>query len=300
VTTIFFLAVTGLSVGALYFLLASGLGLIFGLMRVLSFAHGAFLTLCAYVGWVIMRNSDIGVGASFGRWFLAVVIAVALGALIAFLTEVVLIRPLYSRDHLDQLLVTMGLGFIIVAAISGVWTVNEEPVPIPRWITKTTEIFGAQIPNDRFLLVGASALVLVLIQVLLKRTRVGLIVRAGVENREMVRALGIDVRRSFTLVFTLGGAAAGLGGVLAASYARAITPLIGDQYLLYAFIVLIIGGLGSISGAAIGAVVVGLFQQFVDYYINPGLGDILVVVLMAVMLLVRPQGIAGRKAARLV
>jgi branched-chain amino acid transport system permease protein len=300
VSTFFFLTVTGLSVGALYFLLASGLGLIFGLMRVLSFAHGAFLTLCAYVGWVLMRNTDIAVGASFTRWILAVVVAVALGAAIAFVTEVLLIRPLYSRDHLDQLLVTMGLGFIIVAAIAGVWTVNEEPVPIPHWIAETTSVFGAQIPNDRFILVGAAVVVLALIQVFLKRTRHGLIVRAGVENREMVRALGIDVRRSFTLVFSLGGAAAGLGGVLAASYARAITPGIGDQYLLYAFIVLIIGGLGSITGAAIGALIVGLFQQFVDFYINPGLGDILVVVLMAVMLLVRPQGIAGRKAARLV
>jgi branched-chain amino acid transport system permease protein len=299
-TTVFFLAVTGLSVGALYFLLASGLGLIFGLMRVLSFAHGAFLTLCGYLSWVLLRHAVPATGASFASYILAVVLAVLLGAFIAFLTEIILIRPLYSRDHLSQLLVTMGLGFIIVAAVSGFWTANEHTVAIPYWITKTTKIFGVQIPNDRFILFGAAAVVLIGIQLFLKRTRHGLIVRAGVENREMVRALGIDVRRSFTLVFTLGGAAAGLGGVLAASYARAITPGIGDQYLLYAFIVLIIGGLGSISGAAIAAGLIGLIQQFTDFYINPGLGDILIVVLMALTILVRPQGIAGRKAARLV
>jgi branched-chain amino acid transport system permease protein len=292
---VFLLAFTGLSVGALYFLLASGLGLIFGLMNVLSFAHGAYLGVCAYAGWLILRGADYAVGAPTWRLVLAGLVAVVVGGLLAYLTEVFLIRPLYARAHLDQLLVTMGLGFILVAVVSGVWGPDEISVPLPQWVKHTTDVAGSAVPTDRFILIAAAVVVYLAIQVFLRRTRHGLIVRAGVENRDMVRALGIDVRRSFTLVFVLGGMAAGLGGVLAAVYARAITPHLGDTFLLYAFIVLIIGGLGSLSGALVAAAVIGLLQQFANYYIDPGLGDILAVGLMAVMLLVRPQGLFGRR-----
>ncbi|MFR9804076.1 branched-chain amino acid ABC transporter permease [Pseudonocardia sp. RS010] len=294
-STVVFLLIGGVSIGALYFLLASGLGLIFGLMRVLSFAHGALLAACGYASWLVVRSADLTTGSTTGAFVLSVVVAVVVGAVLAFLVEYLLIRPLYDRSHLDQILVTMGFGFLLVALVRGIWGPDEKSVPLPEWLRATTDVGGALIPNDRWLLIIAAVLLLVAIQLFLRHTRHGLIVRAGVENREMVRALGIEVRHSFTLVFVIGGAAAGLGGVLAGAYARAINPGIGDTFLLFAFIVLIVGGLGSLTGAAIAAVVIGVLQQFANFYVDPGAGDILAVVLMAVTLLVRPQGIAGRK-----
>lgn len=289
------LTITGLAIGALYFLLASGLGLIFGLMNVLSFAHGAFLAVGAYVGWNILKNTDVLHGASTWEFILALVLSMAAGGILAYLTEVFLIRPLYHRPHMDQLLVTMGLGFIIIAVITGIWGPDERSTILPEWLKATTNIGSASVPNDRFILIAAALLVFIAIELFLRRTRHGLIVRAGVENREMVRGLGIDVRHSFNLVFVLGGIAAGLGGALAAVYNRAVTPLIGDHLLLYAFIVLVVGGLGSMRGAMVAALLVGVMQTFANFFVNPGIGDILAVVLMAVVLLVRPQGLFGRK-----
>jgi branched-chain amino acid transport system permease protein len=287
------LGFTGLSVGALYFLLASGLSLVFGLMHVLSFAHGAFLSVCAYAAWIILDAWGTD-GRSGWELILACVLATVVGGVIALLTELLLLRPLYKRDNLDQLLVTLGLGFVIVAILRGIWGPEERQVSLPDWVKDTTALGGANIPNDRFIIIGAAILVFVLLQLILRKTRHGTIVRAGVENRDMVRALGIDVRHSFTLVFTLGGMAAGLAGALGAMYLRAVQPGIGDHFILFAFIVLIVGGLGSLSGALVAAVVVGLVQQFANFYIGSGAGDVITVALMAVMLLVRPQGLFGR------
>ena len=289
------LAVASLSVGALYFLVASGLGLIFGLLRVLSFAQGAILGSAAYVGWLMLRHFPLDQGSTTNVFVLACLVGIVLGAVLAFATEVFLIRPLYARDHLDQILVTVGLGFVLTALINGIWGPDSRSLPVPRWAKETINIGDAAIPIDRIVLIVVAALLLVGLEYFLRSTRSGLIVRAGVENRDMVRALGIDVRVSFTLIFTIGGAAAGLAGVLAGMYSKAITPAIGDSYLLYAFIVLIIGGLGSLRGAAIAAVLTAFFQQFANFYIASGFGDLLIVGLMAVVLLVRPQGILGKK-----
>jgi len=291
--SVLLLGFTGLSVGALYFLLASGLSLVFGLMHVLSFAHGAYLSVCAYAAWIILDAWGTE-GRTGWELVLACVIATVVGGLVAFLTELLLLRPLYKRDNLDQLLVTLGLSFVIVAILRGIWGPEEHQISLPEWVKQTTAMGGANIPNDRFIIIGAAVLVFVLLQLILRRTRHGTIVRAGVENRDMVRALGIDVRQSFTLVFTLGGMAAGLAGALGAMYLRAVQPAIGDQFILFAFIVLIVGGLGSLSGALVAAVVVGLVQQFANFYIGSGAGDVITVALMAVMLLVRPQGLFGR------
>jgi branched-chain amino acid transport system permease protein len=285
---------TGLAVAGVYFLLASGLGLIFGLLRILSFAHGAILAACAYGGWMVLRSS----GAAVSEWRVAeaILCAIGVGAVVSFLMEFILIRPFYGRDHLDQLLVTAGVGFALVALLAAIWGPNSQAVPSPAWINhETVTIFGAKVQDVDFLLIGAAVVVLAGLELFLRRTRHGLIVRAGVENREMVSALGIDVKWSFTMIFTLGGAVAGLGGAMAALYASAVSPAIGNTYLLYAFIVLVIGGIGSLRGAAIASLIVGLVQQFVGFYISPGIGDIIGFLLMAVCLYVRPQGIAGQK-----
>jgi branched-chain amino acid transport system permease protein len=294
-STVLLLALTGLGLGGLYFLVASGLSLIFGLMRVLNFAHGAFLVLGAYVGYQV--GAHLGTGAiGNGRFALILLAAAAAGAVIGGLTELVLIRPLYRRE-VDQILVTVGLSLAIGALVLGFAGADPRTFPAPAWTRSTTTLGGAAVPNSRFLAIGAALGVLVLLAAFLRYTRFGLVVRAGVENRSMVTALGIDVRRTFTLVFALGGAAAGLGGALTGVFYGSITPSLGSSLLIFAFIVVIIGGLGSIAGSAIAAIAVGLLQQFANFYAAAGVGDLSVVLLLAVVLLVRPRGLLGRSAA---
>lgn len=291
------LAVTGLGLGALYFLVASGLSLIFGLMRVLNFAHGAFLVLGAYAGYQAGAHlASAGTGAvGNGRFVLILLASLLAGAAVGTLTELVLIRPLYRRE-IDQVLVTVGLSLAIGALVLGLAGADPITFPAPAWTRGVTRIAGAVIPNSRFLAIGAAVCVLLLLVAFLRYTRLGLVVRAGVENREMVTALGIDVRRTFTLVFAMGGAAAGLGGALTGVFYGSITPSLGSELLIFAFIVVIIGGLGSITGSALAAVIVGLLQQFANYYAADGVGDLSVVLLLAVVLLARPSGLLGRSA----
>ncbi|MBH0010335.1 branched-chain amino acid ABC transporter permease [Salinibacterium sp. UTAS2018] len=290
-STIILLLITGLGLGALYFLVASGLSLIYGLMGVLNFAHGSFLTLGAFAGWELARRMD---GSSWGTLIASLVLGMAVGALVAAATEFLLIRRLYNR-HIEQVLVTVGLALASVALFEGIWGTDAIYVTAPEWLSQTTEILGARVPNDRFLMIGAAVLVLLGIVAFLRYTRFGLIIRAGVENRSMVTALGIDVRKAFTVVFAIGGAAAGLGGVLASHYFGYVSPQLGGSLLIFAFIVTVIGGLGSLAGAAIASVVVAVLQQFANYFWG-GTGDLMVVLLLAVVLLVRPTGILGKKA----
>ena len=161
----------------------------------------------------------------------------------------------------------------------------------------TTTVLGASIPNDRFVEIAAAAVVLLGLTAFLRYTRYGLVIRAGVENRAMVTALGIDVRSAFTLVFAIGGAAAALAGVLSGVYYGAVDPGRGTSLLIFAFIVVVIGGFGSIGGTAVAAVAVGLIQQYANYYARPsGLGDLAVVLLLAIVLLLKPEGLAPKVA----
>jgi branched-chain amino acid transport system permease protein len=189
--------------------------------------------------------------------------------------------------------VTVGVSLCALALVEGTYGNDPKQILLPDALTGTTTILGAAITNARLLVIFAAALVLVLLLLFLSRTRYGLIVRAGVENRAMVEALGIDVQRAFTLVFAIGGMAAGLGGVLAGAYYGTIDPSRGTSMLIFAFIVTVIGGLGSIGGSAVAAVLVGVLQQFLNFYAAAGVGDFAVVALLAVVLLVRPGGIAG-------
>lgn len=290
-STVVLLLITGLGLGALYFLVASGLSLIYGLMGVLNFAHGSFLTLGAFLGWEFARRLG---GDSWPVFLASLAVGAVVGAAFAAATEFLLIRRLYER-HIEQVLVTVGLSLATVALFEGIWGTDPQYVVAPEWLSQTTEILGARVPHDRFLLIGAAVLVLIAIVVFLRFTRFGLIIRAGVENRSMVTALGIDVRRAFTVVFAIGGAAAGLGGVLASHYFGYVSAHLGGSLLIFAFIVTVIGGLGSLTGAAVASVVVAVLQQFANFYLG-GTGDLVVVLLLAVVLLVRPSGLLGRKA----
>ncbi|MBG0561138.1 branched-chain amino acid ABC transporter permease [Actinoplanes aureus] len=285
-STVVLLTLTGLGLAALYFLIASGLSLVFGLAGVLNFAHGLFLSVGAYATWW---------AAPRWGWLPALAFGVAVAAATGALVELVLIRPLYTR-HTEQVLVTVGLSLAGVALLQSVWGADARVFPRPSWTSSVVGVGGAQVPADRFLLIGVAVLVLLGLLAFLRFTRYGLIIRAGVENRAMVSALGIDVRNAFTLVFAIGGALAGLAGILAGMYFSSISPGQGAALLIFAFIVVVIGGLGSVAGAAGAAVAVGLLQQFVNYYGTAGAGDVSVVALLAVVLLLRPTGLAGKVA----
>jgi branched-chain amino acid transport system permease protein len=292
-STFVLLTITGLGLGAMYFLIASGLSLIYGLMGVLNFAHGAFLSVGAYASWWFSDRMAGTIESVLPRFLLASLFGLLVGGVLAVLVELVLIRPLYLR-HIEQVLVTVGLSLALVALLQGIWGPTERIFEVPGWLYETTSVLGAEVPNDRFVEIGVAVAVLIGLLAFLRYTRYGLIIRAGVENRAMVTALGIDVRKAFTLVFALGGIAAALAGVLSGVYFGAIDPERGTSLLIFAFIVVVIGGLGSIAGSAVAAVIVGLTQQYANYYASSGVGDLAVIMLLALTLLVRPSGLAGK------
>jgi branched-chain amino acid transport system permease protein len=290
-STFVLLTITGLGLGAMYFLIASGLSLIYGLMGVLNFAHGALITVGAYTTWWMSTKID---GSAGTKLLVGAVFGLAAGAVLAALIELVLIRPLYRRP-VEQVLVTVGLALALTALVEAIWGFDPRVFPVPSWMIDTTSVLGASIPNDRFVEIACAAAVLVGLQAFLRYTRYGLIIRAGVENRAMVTALGIDVRRAFTLVFAVGGALAALAGVLSGVYYGVVDPGRGTSLLIFAFIVVVIGGFGSIGGTAVAAVAVGLIQQYTNYY-SSGMGDLAVVLLLAIVLLLKPEGLSPKVA----
>ncbi|MUL42235.1 branched-chain amino acid ABC transporter permease [Streptomonospora sp. PA3] len=295
-STVVLLLATGLGLGALYFLIASGLSLIFGLMDVLNFAHGAFLTVGGYAAWWASVHLPFAAGGGWG--FLgAVAFGTAAGTAAAFLVELLAIRPLYGR-HREQILVTVGLSLAVPALVQGIWGADPLTFPRPDIARGTVGVLGAAVPRDRLLLVAVAAAVLGGLLLFVRRTRYGLIVRAGVEDRAMVTALGIDVRKAFTLVFAIGGAAASLAGALGGLYFGVVTPTQGVSLLIFAFIVVVIGGTASITGCALASVAVAMIQQFANYYTVAGLGDIAVVAVLAAVLLTRQGGLTTRTAER--
>jgi branched-chain amino acid transport system permease protein len=199
--------------------------------------------------------------------------------------------------------VTIGLDLAVVGLLMGGFGSSALQIPVPIWLLKATHIGGVDIPNADFLALVTGVVVLVVLEWFLRRTRYGIIIRAGVENREMVRALGIDVGRAFTVVFVIGGAMAGLAGLLYSVVFSGdlISPTQGDSLLIFAFIVVVIGGLGSIRGSAVAALIVGLVQDYTTFYIggHPGwaeIGNLSVVLLLALVLEWRPRGLFGRIA----
>ncbi|OIK29221.1 branched-chain amino acid ABC transporter permease [Streptomyces malaysiense] len=293
--TVVLLTFTGLGLGALYFLIASGLSLIFGLMDVLNFAHGALLSVGAYGTWWAASGRLPGAGPGGAGFVLAAVFGTAVGTVAAVLLEVAVIRPLYTRPR-EQILATVGVGLAVPALLSAIWGADPRPLAGPKALSGTFGLLGAEVPLNRPVLIAAAVLVLAALKAFLGRTRHGLVVRAGVEDRAMVTALGIDVRKAFTLVFAIGGAAAALGGALGGLYFGSVDPGQGTSLLIFAFVVVVTGGMGSLTGAALASVAVGLVQQFANYYTTAGLGDVAVVVLLAALLLIRPRGLTGRLA----
>lgn len=289
-STFLLILITGVGLGALYFLVASGLSLIYGLMGVLNFAHGAFLTIGAFTGlWISTK-----VFPNPTTWtFIAAMIAGGIAAgLFALLMEQLVITRLYNR-HIDQALVTVGVGLVVTALLAGWFGSDARLFPTPLWFMKAVTIGEAIIPIDRFVYIGVATILLIAMLSILKFTRIGLIIRAGVENRSMVSALGINVRLAFSTVFFIGGFAAGVGGVLISVFSYGVSPQMGGSWLIYGFIVVVVGGMGSIAGSAIAAMLIGVTNQFANYYLT-GLGDFVVVIILATVLLTKPSGLLGK------
>jgi len=289
----------GLQFGLLLFLLAAGLTLVFGIMDLVNLAHGSLYMLGAY----------------FAATFAAVTDSFVLGAILALLAtlvvgmalEVIAIRRLYGRDHLDHVLGTFGLLLFFNEAVRLIWGAGGLTLPLPSQMLTAVQVLpGVFYPLYRVVIIGATLAVALLLYVLVMRTRVGMLIRAGASNREMVGALGVNIKLLYTLVFGLGAALAGFAGLMQAPILTVQIGM-GENILILAFVVIIIGGLGSIRGAFVAAIIVGLIdtigraflpdlvRHFVSYSagssLGPSLSSMIIYMLMAVVLVFRPEGL---------
>lgn len=287
------LTVAGLSMGMMVFLMASGLSLVFGLMDVMNFGHSAFVSFGAFVaasvlaalsGWL-----DGGVFLASAALALALLAAIAFGLAAGLFFETVIIKPVY-RDHLRQILITMGALIVSEQIILAIWGGTPVTVLRPSFLEGAWIIGDVSIEIYRLFAFALGAVVFVGLMILLNRTRIGLLIRAGVENREMVEALGFKINRLFIGVFMLGSALAALGGAMWAGYETLISPALGGEMMIVVFIVVIIGGLGSVEGTLLGAILVGLTANYVGY-LAPKLALASNMILMMVILMWRPSGL---------
>ncbi len=287
------LTVAGLAMGLIIFVIASGLTLVFGLMDVLNFGHGVFIALGAFVATSVM-----GFGAAAG-WpgvasvFAAIGAAMLLAGAVGWAFERVIVRPVYGL-HLKQILITMGGMIVGEEIIKVIWGPLQIPLPLPEvlrgaWIVPLGAD-GAAVEKYRVLAAAIGLVVFAALVFTLNRTKIGLLIRAGVQDREMVEALGYRIRRLFVGVFVAGSALAGMGGVLWGLYQQNVVPQIGAQVNVLIFIVIIIGGLGSTFGCFVGALLVGLLANYTGF-LAPKVALFSNIALMVAILLWRPQGL---------
>ena len=279
------LTVAGLAMGLLIFIMAAGLTLVFGLMDVMNFAHGLFIALGAYVAASVMK----AMGGTLGGLLPAMVAAMLAAGLLGFAFERVIIKPVYGQ-HLKQILITTGGMIVAEQLIHVVWGPDLLPLARPEQLRGALLFGDVAIERYRLAAVGVGIAIFVAMVVTLNRTKLGLLIRAGVENGEMVEAMGYRIRRLFIGVFVAGSALAGLGGALWGMYQEAVTVAIGAQMIVLIFIVIIIGGLGSVTGCFVGALLVGLMANYVGY-LAPKVALGSNILLMVLVLLWRPQGL---------
>ena len=289
----------GVQLGVMLFLLAAGLTLVFGIMGVINLAHGSLYMLGAFAGAYV--------AAQTGSWLLALLCGLLVAGVAGMAVEYVVLRRLYARDHLDQVLATFGL--ILFCNQGMVLIFGRQPmfVDMPSWLQGAVEIFpGVPYPAYRLAIIAVGLAVAAGLYVLIQHTRTGMLVRAGATHRDMVRALGVDVRLLYTLVFGLGALLAGLAGLMAGPI-FSVQVGMGEQILIQTFVVVVIGGIGSVRGALAGALVVGLVDTMARAYLPAtlrgvmqgpdadalaaGLASMSIYLLMALVLLVKPRGL---------
>ncbi|HEV2163051.1 MAG TPA: branched-chain amino acid ABC transporter permease [Stellaceae bacterium] len=275
----------GLALGALLALISSGLTIIYGTLGVLNLAHGAMFMLGGYAGYVAYEaTGSFTIAVAAGSLFLVVV---------GVLMERVIIRYFYSRPAEDQILVTFGIGICLVEAIRLFFGSLSKTVPPPDWAAGITSLGFMFYPTYRLVVVGIIAVALVALFLVLFRTRIGLIVRAGIEDSAMVDALGIDVDRVFMIVFGIGAMAAGFAGIVNAPVVS-LTPDMGDAILVETFVVVVIGGVGSFTGAILGGLISGEILSLTSM-VDPAYSGVMLFVVMTLVLVLRPQGLLGAR-----
>jgi branched-chain amino acid transport system permease protein len=271
----------GLVLGALLALISSGLTIIYGTLGVLNLAHGAMFMLGGYAGWVAYAYS--------GSFVLAVVAGSLFVMLVGVLMERLIIRNFYARPNEDQLLVTFGLGIVFVEAVRFFFGSLSKTVPPP--IAGITSLGFMVYPTYRLALLVLVSVALLVLYFVLYRTRLGMIVRAGIEDSVMVESLGIDVYKIFMLVFGIGAMAAGFAGIVNAPVVS-ISPDVGESILVQAFVVVVIGGVGSFPGAVLGGLIAGEIISITSMF-NPGYAYVMLFVAMTLVLVIRPYGLLG-------
>lgn len=297
-STVAIVLLSGLYQGMLFFLVASGMSIVFGLLDVLNLAQGSFFMVGAYSGFAIYAALPEGTPTTV-RFVTALIGATLIGGLLGGATELALLRPLYARP-IFQIVLTFGLATAIDEVVRAIYgPAGLVPIEPPAALDTTFQVAGGQFETYRLFIVLMGFLLMISISLLLQRTRLGIIIRAGVQDSQMVEALGINVRRIFTLVFVLGTAVAALGGITAAPFLGAY-PTMGAQFLITAVVVIVIGGMSSYEGTAIASLLVGLTrstaeQLSLQYLNTPVIASVSILVFMVVVLLVRPTGLFGRE-----
>jgi branched-chain amino acid transport system permease protein len=289
----------GLQLGVMLFLLAAGLTLVFGIMNMVNLAHGALYMVGAYLGTFFFQQT--------GSWLLAVVLALAGSMLVGAVTEVIALRTLYERDHLDQVLATFGLILFFNELVAMLWGRAAIFSTVPEYLSGHVQIVGSlRYPLYRLTIIGVGLAIALLLWWVVARTRLGMLIRAGASNRAMVAALGINIRLLYTIVFGFGAALAGLAGLLAGPI-YSVQPGMGELILIQVFVVIVIGGIGSIRGAFAGALIVGMVDTLGRAFLKPmlstvispsaadtagpALASMLIYLLMATVLAFRPAGL---------
>lgn len=275
----------GVQYGLLLFLIASGLTLIFGIMGVINLAHGSFYMIGAYLALSLTQFT--------GNLFLAVVLGIPIAIVLGLIVERLLITHLYDRDHLYQVLLTFGLILIFNELQSVIWGDDPHGVPIPEILNGALPLTDVlSYPYYRIFVSLACLALAVGMYFVIQRTRLGMMIRAGASNREMVETLGINIRLLYAVVFSIGITLAAVAGMLAAPI-ESVYPGIGEQVLIICFVVVVIGGIGSIKGAFLGALAIGIADVFGQAFV-PEFASVAVYALMAVVLIWRPSGLFGR------
>lgn len=272
----------GVQYGLLLFLIASGLTLIFGIMHIINLAHGALYMIGAYLAYWLT--------AHLGNLFLAILLALPIAIVLGVVIERFLIRTLYTRDHLDQVLLTFGLILVFDASQSILWGNDVHGVPIPQVLRGSIQLTSnLSYPYYRLFISLVCALIALTMYLVLQRTRLGMIIRGGASNREMVQAMGINIHSIYTLVFAAGAALTAFAGMIAAPISS-VYPGMGNNVLIICFVVVVIGGIGSVKGAFLGALLVGMTATW-GAVLVPEFAGAVVYALMAAVLLFKPRGL---------
>jgi branched-chain amino acid transport system permease protein len=289
----------GLQFGVFLFLISAGLTLVFGIMNMVNLAHGSLYMIGAYFAAAITQWT--------GSFILAILLTIPASMLVGVVLEIVALRTLYDRDHLAQVLATFGLILFFNEAVRMIWGPGGQFLSPPDYLAGHVEIIpGAPYPAFRLAIIAAGLIVAVLLYVLITRTRIGMLIRAGASNRPMAGALGVDIKLLYTLVFGLGSVLAGFAGLMAGPV-LSVEPGMGEPMLILAFVVIVIGGIGSVRGAFVASIMVGIVntlgRTMIPYLLGsiisteaaqtagPAIASMLIYVLMAAVLFFRPQGL---------